>query len=157
MALWYAREQRMTSTGQTLLIAVIVIAAPLVFVGFWMGVCWLLALVGGWRALAGRYRVDGEPRAPTRRTFGMLGLVSYNGVLDVAASNSGLDLRVMSLFRAGHPPLRIPWTDIRVEGETWSLFGSQTKVRLGRSIVLRVPTDVWRELSKSAQQPSVAR
>ncbi len=144
----------MPSAGQTLLTVAIVIAAPIVFVGFWMGVCWILALAGGWRALAGRYRVEGELRAPSRRTSGMVGLVSYNGVLDLSASNLGLDVRVMSLFRAGHPPLRIPWADIRVEDESAGLFGSQTKLRLGGRTVLRVPTDIWNELS--APRPSGA-
>lgn len=137
---------------QALLTAAIVIAAPLVFVSFWMGVCWLLALVGGWRSLASRYRVDSEPRPTTRSTSGMVGLVSYNGVLELAASGLGLDLRVMKLFRAGHPPLRIPWTDIAVEGERAGLFGSQTKLRLGGSTTLRVPSKVWQELAGSAQQ-----
>lgn len=138
----------MTSAGQTLLIVGLVVAMPVVFVGFWMSVCWLLALIGGWRALASPYRVDGEPKGPMRRVFGMIGLVSYNGVLDVGASQHGLELRVMSLFRAGHPPLRIPWNAVHVEGEQSGLLGSHTKVRLGGRTVLRVRTDVWNELSK---------
>jgi hypothetical protein len=139
----------MTSPMQTVLIVALVIAGPLVFIGFWMSVCWLLALAGGWRGLATRYRVDSEPRPQTQSTSGMLGLVSYNGVLELAASNVGLDLRVMMLFRAGHPPLRIPWADIRVESEQAGLFGSQTKLRLGASgPVLRLPSKVWQGLSR---------
>jgi hypothetical protein len=142
----------MSSPTQILLIVAIVLAAPMVFVGFWMGVCWLLALMGGWRGLAARYRVDSEPRPSTQRVSGMLGLVSYNGVLELAASKMGLDLRVMMLFRAGHPPLRIPWADIRVEGESSGLFGSQTKVRLGPSgPTLRVPSELWQQLTAAAR------
>jgi hypothetical protein len=139
----------MTSPVQILLYVGLAIAMPLVFVGFWMGVCWLLALVAGWRGLASRYRVDTEPKPATQTTSGMVGLVSYNGVLQVGASNAGLDLRVMVLFRAGHPPLRIPWTDIRVESETAGLFGSQTKLRLGSNgPALRLPSKVWQQLSR---------
>jgi hypothetical protein len=143
----------MTSPMQILLIVALVIGGSLVFVGFWMSVCWLLALVGGWRSLATRYRVDSEPRPMTQTTSGMLGLVSYNGVLELAASDSGLDLRVMMLFRAGHPPLRIPWADIRVESERAGLFGSQTKLRLGASgTALRVPSKVWQGISHAARR-----
>ena len=138
----------MSSSADIVLILAIVIVAPVVFVGFWMGVCWILALAGGWRALAARYRVSNEPRPTTQRTSGMVGLVSYNGVLELAASRLGLELRVMGLFRAGHPPLRIPWTDVRVEGEQAGLFGTQTKLRLGDRTVLRLPTAVWQSLSK---------
>jgi hypothetical protein len=139
----------MTSPVQILLYIGIAIAMPLVFVGFWMGVCWLLALVGGWRTLAARYRMHDEQKPTTQSTSGMLGLVSYNGVLQVGASNIGLDLRVMALFRAGHPPLRIPWTDIRVEDERAGLLGAQTRLRLGPGgPALRLPSRVWQGLSR---------
>jgi hypothetical protein len=139
----------MSSATDILLIVALAIAMPLVFVGFWMGVCSLLALVAGWRGLASRYRVHTDPKPATQTTSGMVGLVSYNGVLQVGASNAGLDLRVMVLFRAGHPPLRIPWTDIRVESETSGLFGSQTKLRLGSNgPALRLPSKVWQQLSR---------
>lgn len=139
----------MTSPVQILLYVGLAIAMPLVFVGFWMGVCWLLALVGGWRSLASRYRVNGEAKPTTQSTSGMLGLISYNGVLEVGASHAGLDLRVMALFRAGHPPVRIPWTDIRVEDEHAGLFGSHTRLRLGSNgPALRLPSKVWQGLHR---------
>lgn len=140
----------MTSLVQILPIVGLAIAMPLVFVGFWMGVCWLIALVGGWHGLARRYRVHGELGATTQNTSGMLGLVSYNGVLQVGASKDGLDLRMMVLFRAGHPPLRIPWADIRVEDERSGWLGFLTKVRLGpNGPALRVPSKVWQKLSQA--------
>jgi hypothetical protein len=139
----------MSSPADVMLIVALAIAMPLAFVGFWMGVCWLLALVGGWRGLARRYRVHGEAKPTTQSTSAMLGVVSYNGVLQVGASDTGLELRVMSLFRAGHPPLRIPWTDVRDEGEQSGLFGTQTKLRLGpNGTTLRLPSKVWQQLSR---------
>lgn len=139
----------MTSPVQILLYVGIAIAMPLVFVGFWMSVCWLLALVGGWHGLASRYAVHDETKPATQSISGALGVVSYNGVLQVGASNTGLDLRVMALFRAGHPPLRIPWTDIRVEKENAGLFGWQTILRLGpNGPALRLPSKVWQALNR---------
>jgi hypothetical protein len=139
----------MTSPLQILLYVGLAIAMPLVFVGFWMGVCWLLALAGGWHGLASRYRVNGDATPKMQSISGAIGPVSYNYVLQVGASKAGLELRVMALFRAGHPPLRIPWADIRVEDEHAGLLGFLTKVRLGpNGPSLRLPSKVWQQLDR---------
>jgi hypothetical protein len=134
----------MGSAIDTLVTALVIIAAPFVFVGFWMGVCWLLGTASGWRRLGRRWRTSEPAPLGSEWVLGMLGLVSYNGVLSVGVAEDGLDLRVMLLFRAGQPPLRIPWSEIRVEGESPGLFVSRTRVRLGeRGPVLRIPSAVW--------------
>jgi hypothetical protein len=123
-----------------------IIAGPFVFVGFWMGVCWLLGTLAGWGGLAARYRTnEPAPFGADAMLSGRMGLVSYRGVLEIGFAEDGLDLRVMFLFRAGHPPLRIPWSVIRVEGESPGfLTGPITRVRLGdRGPVLRMPSEVW--------------
>jgi hypothetical protein len=134
----------MDSALDTLVTALVIIAAPFGFVGFWMGVCWLLGAASGWRGLARRWRTREEAPIGAEWVSGMLGLISYNGVLSVGVAEDGLDLRVMLLFRAGQPPLRIPWSEIRVEGESPGLFGSRTRLRLGeRGPTLRIPSAVW--------------
>lgn len=139
----------MTSALDMILMVSIVVGAPLAFVGLWVGVCSLLAAVGGWRKLATRYRGVG-PGPSTVSTTGILGTVRYKGTLALGASPAGLDLSVMLLFRAGHPTLRIPWTDIRVEGEKRQLFGSWTQVRLGQGgPLLQVPSQTWQRLTQA--------
>lgn len=139
---------------QILLIFVLVIGGLGVFVGFWMAGSWLLALLSGWRALARRYRVAGEANLAMQNTSGMfvmawLGMVSYENVLHVGASPGGLELRVMGLFRAGHPPLRIPWVEVRVQDERAGLFRSQTLLELGsHGAILRLPSKVWQGLNR---------
>lgn len=138
----------MSSSLDSLLILVGIAGGLVAFVGFWLGVCWLLGLASGWRGLAARHRASREPPLGSRMTSGMLGVVSYNGVLEIGADVEGLDLRVMAMFRAGHPPLRIPWSVIRVEGEHHGIFIKQTKIRLGEGgPMLRIPTSVWREVT----------
>lgn len=137
----------MSSALDALLMVAAIFGGVLGFVGFWMGICVLLGLMSGWRGLANRYETRSEPPSQSETVYAMLGLVSYKGVLELASTPEGLDMRVMALFRAGHPPLRIPWQVIGVEGEHIGLFGQQTKVRLGNGgPLLRVPSEVWAKL-----------
>jgi hypothetical protein len=58
-------------------------------------------------------------------------LTGYRHVLNVGSDRIGVYLGVLFLFRVGHPPLFIPWTDIIVEQpKTWFFFRVQT-MRLG--------------------------
>jgi len=38
--------------------------------------------------------------------------VNYNGLLALGADSQGMHVSVFFLFRVGHPPLFIPWSDI---------------------------------------------
>ncbi|MBK8261159.1 MAG: hypothetical protein IPK80_07435 [Nannocystis sp.] len=127
------------------LVVILVIVGPLFFVGFWSAVCWLIATMSGWRGLARRFATTEPAPGWSEWTTAMMGLASYRHTLAIGAAVDGLDLRVMSLFRPGHAPLRIPWSLVVFEGT--GLFG-QAKVRLGgaRGAVLRVPGALWREI-----------
>jgi len=84
------------------------------FVVLWCLVCFLLALLGGWRRLAESYRLDGvfEGARWYMRSGRMRWGVNYNGCLTLGANGRGLYLAVMVLFRAAQPPLFIPWSDV---------------------------------------------
>jgi hypothetical protein len=43
-----------------------------------------------------------------------MGVVRYNGALTVGVNAAGMYLAMLPLFRLGHPPLFIPWSDITV-------------------------------------------
>ncbi len=121
-----------------------VVLFPVVFIGFWMAVCWLLAQVSGWAGLARRYETDRPQGASAESVSGRLGLTSYNGVLHVDGADDGLLLAVSSLFRAGHPPLHIPWTELEELGASFHLFYAMVRVRLGADgPVLVLPRDTW--------------
>lgn len=94
---------------------------PFFFIGMWIGVCFLLAFIGGWSRLAEAYQTQTE-FVGKKWYFqsGRLGLTNYNGVLTLGANYYGLYLAVFPLFRAGHPPLLIPWSDISTaEHQGW--------------------------------------
>jgi hypothetical protein len=88
---------------------------PAFLLGFaliWTGVVYLISLLSGWRRLARRYRYQGPPRPDARSGSGRIGVANYKGALRVAFDDRGLYLGVNPFFRAGHPTLFIPWTDI---------------------------------------------
>jgi hypothetical protein len=124
------------------------VLAPLGFVAWWCFVCFILGLVSGWHGLADRYRTH-EPAPRNQRSLqgGMVGWVSHQGTLSLGAAEDGLDLRVLVLFRPGHPPLRIPWDDIVDEGDAFSIFVKMAKLRLGpHGPTLRIRRDTWESL-----------
>lgn len=87
---------------------------PVLFVSTWIGACFLVAFIGGWRLLAHRYAAT-EPFSGTRlwwRHGRFNHSIGYNGCLNLGAGPQGLHLSVMFLFRIAHPPLLIPWGDI---------------------------------------------
>ncbi len=96
------------------------------FVGMWVSVCFLLSLIGGWRKLARRYRSPGaiEGTKWRNQSAELRGYFksSYGNCLTVVANEAGLGVSILFLFRVGHPPLFIPWTEISVNQETRFFF-----------------------------------
>src|SRR5262249_2975039 len=89
----------------------------LAFVGLWIGVSFFTAR-GGWAALAGAYRYAGAfPATRWRGQDGDVGSEGFENGLTVGADAEGLYLAVVFLFRAGHLPLFIPWTEVSVRRE----------------------------------------
>ena len=89
----------------------------LFFIILWICVCKLLSAIGGWRSLAGDYQAhasfDGQKlwfKSVTLRRW-----TNYNNCVNMGADKYGLFLSVFLIFRIGHPPLYIPWTDISTE------------------------------------------
>jgi hypothetical protein len=84
------------------------------FVGLWVGMSFITAR-GNWAALAGAYRYSGAwPLGRWRHQDGDVGSEQYDNGLTIGADANGLYLAIVFLFRAGHPPLFIPWTEISV-------------------------------------------
>lgn len=86
--------------------------APLAFVAFWAGVCYVISFGSGWRALAREYPHAGQPVGRRRRGRSLrLNSANYNGCVTFGTSAEGLYLSVLIFFRPGHPPLFVPWAD----------------------------------------------
>ena len=92
---------------------------PVFFVAVWTFVCLMIGSVSGWMALAKRFTRQSEPYGDTR-TAGpwfysvyMRFWTHYSSLVHITAADDALYLSVLFLFRIGHPPLRIPWSEIR--------------------------------------------
>jgi hypothetical protein len=124
---------------------------PLYFLTLWIGISYLIAKMGGWRALAARFRTSGEFSGATWSFQGAamrLG-TRYNGCLTVGANNQGLFIRPFVFFRAWHPPLFVPWTEITVvPQQRW--YGNMVNYTLGRGE--KIPFMVREKLAQRIQE-----
>ena len=97
---------------------------PVFFVSMWgfisAGVSW----IGGWSALSRTYRTQipfvGEKWTLQRAQ--MRWRTNYSNTLTLGVNSQGLYLAIMLLFRFRHPPLLIPWSDIKVRRSSGWVF-----------------------------------
>ena len=136
--------------------ALLVVIALGLFIAIWIAATWLVSALGGWRALAERYRSDLPFTGQTwrMRSGRMGGVVRYNGLLTVGVNQAGLHLAVMPLFRPGHPPLFIPWPDVTVESgrrffRTFVIF----RFRQMPNVSLWLYEKFGRQVLETARQP----
>ncbi len=93
--------------------ASIPVLIALLFPAWWCFVMLVISRIGGWAALASKYRATSVPDGK-RFLFqsASLGMTNYGSCLTVIVGPAGLYIKVFPLFRAGHPPLLIPWADM---------------------------------------------
>jgi hypothetical protein len=127
---------------------------PVFFVAMWASVLWLISLISGWAVLGKRFRHSRHfyDEMWGFRSAKMRFNVHYGNCLSVGADKSGLYLSVFSIFRIGHPPLLIPWTQISVlRGESGLIF-KKRELHLGRdeSIPFRISKSLALKIQEAA-------
>lgn len=118
--------------------------------------CLLLSRFGGWGALARRYAAE-VPFQGRRLHFQFAqlgGWVGYNGALTTGADPTGLFLAVWPLFRLGHPPLFVPWDEIRASREQ-RFFGDVVALRFAAEpgAVVRISQRLADRLARDSGRP----
>ena len=110
------------------------------FVVMWSLVSYLLSVIGGWSRLAEDYRSERpiEGRRWRFQSASMRFSTAYSNVLTIGASEAGLSLSVLFLFRLGHPPLFIPWSDLRKVGDGGFIMGQRLEISKAPTIALRL-------------------
>ena len=124
----------------------------------WLGMCWLIAAVGGWAILASLYRApeDFELDPAARFRFRSIQLrrsalfpARYSNSITIGLTDAGLYLLPLILFRFGHPPLLIPWRDIRECKDGSFLWVHWVDMVLRERVVIRLygglADDAWGE------------
>jgi hypothetical protein len=100
----------------------------------------VLSVIGGWRRLARQFR------APKNFKNGQLfrwqnaqvGGVNFNNSLNVRVANEGLHLSLPILFSFMHPPLLIPWTEIKAARQRKLLFRSALLLTIGQPKIVTI-------------------
>lgn len=114
-------------------------AFPVLFPIFWCFICFLLAHLGGWSALAARFRTTELPQG---KMFSMqsaqVGNINYSSCLKFHVNDSGIFLAVFPLFRVGHPPLFIPWPEFNNFREKKILFWRFVEASVGTPPIARI-------------------
>ncbi|MEM8863040.1 MAG: hypothetical protein AAGD96_32415 [Chloroflexota bacterium] len=106
--------------NQLILIPLIIVAFLIFFPALWSAISLLSSFLWGWNAMAQRY--SGQiPEHEINNQFtwrsGRFGWGGYSGVLTFTVSDHDLGISVLFLYRAGHPPLRIPFSEITATEE----------------------------------------
>ena len=118
------------------------LAAPLglvlFFTVFWSGISFFISFASGWFALGQRFKRQSEPYGETKTagpffySIYMRWWCRYSSVIRLTAAPDALYASVLFLFRIGHPPLRIPWDEIRF-GRTKFFFRTNIVLTLGNA------------------------
>ena len=89
----------------------------IVFVAIWIAATVSISRMTGWHRLAEKYAMAEMPDIRFARAVHVYwGSVMLSGnIYTVGADREALYLGVLFPFRAGHPPLRIPWRDIKAQ------------------------------------------
>ena len=93
---------------------------PVFAVGFFCLVSYLSSIICGWHRLTQRFLAQSEPYGATKNagpfpyTVYTRFWTHYSCIIRMTAANDALYLSVFFLLRVGHPPLRIPWSEIKI-------------------------------------------
>ena len=119
------------------------------FPAIWCFVLFILSNVGSWRRLAQSYRTS-EPISGTvlRWQSAKIGWVNFNRALTICILDEGLRLSLPFIFRLGHPPLLIPWSDFRDVRSKKVLLITFLEASVGEPVItkLLLPTTITEHL-----------
>ena len=109
----------------------------------------LVAWFSGWRRLAEDFRTDSETRGRIVLGTGTLRYgAHYNNVMCLDCRPEGLVLSVRGPFRLAHPPLLIPWSQVKAEDLSvlWTIPATRLELGSDAQIPLTIFKREAREL-----------
>ncbi len=122
------------------------------FVALWCASCFLISFFTGWFTLARRFKKQSEPygeiktAGPFFYTVYMRFWSHYYSVIRLTAAGDALYASVLLPFRIGHPPLRIPWNEIKF-GRTSHFWITYIELTLGSEE--RIPMRISRRMARN--------
>lgn len=136
-----------TETTTVLTVVFILVAFPIFFVALWVGITLLMSWIGGWGRVGAVYAATGAPPGgkALRHVTGMFGMTRYKHVLSVITTETGLYIENRRVFRAGHPPLFIPFSAIANPRKQTLFFWEYVAFDIGDPAIAsaRLPSKVF--------------
>jgi hypothetical protein len=118
--------------------------SPFFFVGLWLFMSAFFALISGWFSLASHFRAHSRPEGQkVTSQVKQMGIVPENRVTHMIISERGLYLYVSPLFRFFHPPLLLPWSQVRLVREIQTLWWYTYELDIGQITNLRVTRNAY--------------
>ena len=107
------------------------------------------ALSSGWLALADQFHASFRPEGEeVRNQVKQMGTVPERSVTHMIVSEHGLYLYAFFLFRFLHPPLLIPWKDVRLVGEHKTLWWYTCELDIAQITTLSVTRRAYEAMQK---------
>jgi hypothetical protein len=131
----------------------IVAFAILAFILYINVLCMLIAWWSGWRTLAARFRhqFNESVRISGWYSARMRWGCHYNNALKVGVNSEGLSLATMVILPQ-HPPLLIPWSEIRVMRRTKVFWWTLIYLELGQErIQFAIYEKLFNEINRVGQ------
>lgn len=107
-------------------------ASPVGFVVLFYLLFHLDAYLRDWTPLAARFAAAGTPASVDAHqdgAVGRIGTIRTRKMLRAAATDEGLYIAMPGWVVAGHPPLQIPWSQLRLESCTRGIAGLRLRLR----------------------------
>jgi hypothetical protein len=125
-----------------------------VFIGvalYFNVVSWIISWWSGWRTLAARFRHDFNSldQIGFWKSARMRWGCHYNNALKIAANEDGLSLATIAIVFQ-HPPLLIPWGEIRVVKRSTMLWWTFVHLELGTQE--RIPFIIYESIFAAANR-----
>ena len=120
---------------------------PVFFVSIWLLVSACVSWIGGWSTLSKTYRAQ-SPFVGAKWTLQraqMRWRTNYNNALTLGVNPQGLYLAIVFLYRFRHPPLLIPWSDVKVRRSSGWVF-EYVILTLGHEI--EIPLKISKSLAE---------
>lgn len=122
---------------------------PFVIIGLWLFLSAFFAFSSGWLTLATKFRASSRPEGQkVLSQVKQMGTVPERSVTHMIVSQHGLYLYVFFLFRFLHPPVLIPWNEVRLVGEDKTLWWYTYELDLGRITTLSVTRRAYEAMQK---------
>jgi hypothetical protein len=136
---------------------------PALGVAFWCFISFVIGIQSGWFSLSRRFRAQADLYGQTRSagpffyTVYMRFWLHYSSVIRITAAADALYLSVLFPFRIGHPPLCIPWREIKI-GSAKFLWMRYVVLTLGNEerIPMRISERMARNLGIGESQIGAA-